>query len=53
MNQSTLKLLRGEAEKEPYVNPDEIDLDSEDDSEEARNFYQGTLKPRGGEVKPN
>ena len=38
-----------EAEKEPTVNPDAIDLDSDDDSDEVRNFNQWTLKkPRGG-----
>ena len=29
-----------EAEKEPTVNPDAIDLDSDDDSDEVRNFNQ-------------
>ena len=33
-----------EAEKEPTVNPDAIDLDSDDDSDEVRNFSQWTLK---------
>ena len=33
-----------EAEKEPTVNPDAIDLDSDDDSDEVRNFNQWTLK---------
>ena len=38
------KTLEGEAEKEPTVNPDAIDLDSDDDSDEVRNFNQWTLK---------
>ena len=29
-----------EAEKEPTVNPDAIDLDSDDDSDEVRNFFK-------------
>ena len=33
-----------EAEKEPTVNPDAIDLDSDDDSDEVRNFNQWTQK---------
>ena len=33
-----------EAEKEPTVNPDAIDLDSDDDSDEVRNFNQWALK---------